>query len=360
MKLKQVDQEKSAKKKVLMKKYSLFCIASFLLFISIISSVVVGTVGISPEKVITIIYYKIFHPDQGLTTVNVGEIDIVWLVRLPRAILSSLVGASLALAGVVMQSLVKNPLADPYIMGISSGASLGATFALMLGVGASFGSNYVGICAFIGALISAMIVLIIGSYRQNKNASNLLLVGVALSSLGTSLSSFIVYISSNREGMQTLNFWLLGSISGANWETISVLGPIVFFSLFIFSFQARILNLMLIGDHTARTLGRNIQHYRYLYVLLIAILIGFVVFSCGVIGFVGLIVPHMTRLIVGTNHRNLIPFSIILGGIFMVCSDIVSRIIISGTDIPIGIVVSTVGAPVFLYLSMKQAKGVSE
>ncbi|CAM3288699.1 FecCD family ABC transporter permease [Vagococcus fessus] len=334
---------------------SIVGILLIVLIFSTIYSVTVGSVMIKWQDVYQIIWQKIFPQLANFKEVDVSFIDIVWLIRLPRVILAILVGASLALSGTVMQALVKNPLADPYILGISSGASLGATLAIMLGVGASLGNNFIGIAAFIGALISSFLVLFIGNIGRRTDIGQLLLVGVAVSSICSAASSFIVFMSKNREGMQTLNFWLMGSISGANWESIKVLFPLVLCVSIFFIIQARILNLMVLGDETASYLGRNLQLYRVLYIIIISLLIGFVVFSCGVIGFVGLVVPHISRLMVGANHRRMLPISLLLGALFLLWSDVLTRVIIPGSEIPIGIIVSSVGGPFFLYLVIKNS-----
>ncbi|WEG75100.1 FecCD family ABC transporter permease [Vagococcus intermedius] len=322
---------------------------------SAIYSVTLGSVGIDWRDVYQIIWHKLSGTSDLSGNVDVSHIDIVWLIRLPRVILAMLVGASLALAGTVMQALVKNPLADPYILGISSGASLGATLAIMLGVGTTFGSNFVGMSAFIGALISSFLVLFIGNIGRRTDIAQLLLVGVAISAICSAASSFIVFMSKNREGMQTLNFWLMGSLSGANWENIKLLFPLVTLAMVLFIIQARILNLMVVGDETASNLGRNLQLYRILYIVIVALLIGFVVYSCGIIGFVGLVIPHIARLLVGANHRKMLPVSLLVGALFLLWSDVLARLIIPGSEIPIGIIVSSVGGPFFLYLVIQNA-----
>ncbi|MDH6364906.1 iron complex transport system permease protein [Enterococcus sp. PF1-24] len=335
-------------------KFSLIVIAlSLLLLFSIVYSITFGSVNISWQMVYQIIYGQVTDNSAILAGVDSGWIDIVWMIRLPRVLLATAVGASLALTGTVMQAILRNPLADPYVLGISSGASLGATLSIMLGVGISFGANYIGVCAFLGALLASLIVLFLGNFRNREGISRLLLVGVALSSLCSALSSFIVFISGRKEGMQTLNFWLLGSLTAANWQLLKVLLPLVLVICLFFCFQSRVLNLMLLGDETARTLGRENFYFRILYILLVSILCGFVVYACGIIGFVGLVVPHITRILVGVNHRRMVPVTILFGAIFLIWTDVLSRMIIKGSEIPIGIIVSAIGAPFFLYLVMQ-------
>ncbi len=326
-----------------------------LLLFSIIYSITLGSADISMKEVYQILFAKITGNQEVLGKFEQGWIDIVWLIRLPRILLAVLAGISLSLSGAVMQAIVNNPLADPYILGISSGASLGATLAILLGVGISFGPNYVGICAFIGALSVSILVLLFGHSASRRDVSRLLLVGVALSSLCSAISSIIVFSANNRNGMMTLNFWLLGSLSAANWQIVNVLAPIVLIISLFFCFQSRILNVMLVGDEAAVTLGQENHLYRIIYIILAAILIGFIVYSCGIIGFVGLVVPHIARLLVGVNHKKMIPVTILIGGLFLLWADILSRVIIKGVEIPIGIIVSIIGAPFFLYLVVQSS-----
>src|SRR5699024_5340662 len=189
-----------------------------LLILSIGFAVTLGSVDISIKEVYEIIFNKLLAL-IGNDTIKSGPVhDVVWLIRLPRIILALCVGMGLSVVGIIMQAIVKNPLADPYILGISSGASLGATMAIMLGVGSIFGSNSIGIAGFLGAFIVSMLVLIIANIGGRANSVKLLLGGMALSSLSSSFSSFIVYFSENKQGIKDITYWLMGSLAGANWE----------------------------------------------------------------------------------------------------------------------------------------------
>jgi hypothetical protein len=283
--------------------------------------------------------------------------DIVWLLRLPRLLLAAAIGAGLSVCGVVMQAIVKNPLADPYILGISSGASLGATAAVLLGIGAACGENAVGISAFIGAFAISLAVLFIANLGGRANAVKLLLGGMALSAVCSAFSSFIVYFANNKEGIQTITYWMMGSLAGANWDTLPVIGGITVLSLLFFWTQSRILNLMLLGDESAITLGKDLHAYRQTYLLVGALIVGFAVYAAGMIGFVGLVVPHVVRMLIGTDHRRLIPVTALVGAIFLVVADGLCRIIIPRTELPIGILVSMIGAPCFIYLMVRRTYG---
>ncbi|MDO4178606.1 MAG: iron ABC transporter permease [Phascolarctobacterium sp.] len=320
-------------------------------------SLSIGTVKLPLEKIYLAVVEQLLT-NTPIESMDKGPIhDIVWLLRLPRIVLSAIVGCGLATCGVIMQAIVKNPLADPYILGISSGASLGATSAILLGIGMNFGENFIGICAFIGAFAISLAVLFISNLGGRSNSMKLLLAGMALSAVCGAFSSFIVYFANNKEGMQTISYWMMGSFAGARWNNIFVIAPIVIFSVFFFWSQSRILNLMLLGDESALTLGTDLHIYRQIYLLISSLIVGFVVYSAGMIGFVGLIVPHVVRMLVGTDHKKLLPVAALTGAIFLVIADGLCRIIIPRTELPIGILISLIGAPCFVYLMIKRSYG---
>lgn len=332
-------------------------IAMFLLSIlavSIMAAVVFGSSQIPFSDVYSVIAYKLFklsaHADFAQGPVH----DVVWLIRMPRTILAVAVGGGLAVCGLVMQAVVKNPLADPYILGVSSGASLGATLAILLGVGISFGTHAVGIMAFIGAIAASFLVLLIANLGSRANPVKLLLSGMAVSAIFSSFSSFVIFVANDKEGIQTITFWLMGSLAGANWMTMGAVYFVVLVGTIIFMTQSRTLNLMLLGDEVSITLGKDLFKCRIFFMLITALMIGFIVFTSGMIGFVGLIIPHFTRLFLGTDHKANLPISFLCGAIFMVWADVLSRILIPNTELPIGILISMVGAPCFIGLLVKK------
>lgn len=327
-----------------------------ILLLSIGLSVTIGSVNISFKEVYEVIIYKLFN--IGNSSVGKGAIaDVVWLIRMPRIILALGIGAGLSVVGVVMQAIVKNPLADPYILGVSSGASLGATLAIFLGIGSVFSSNAIGVMGFIGAFSISILVLIISNIGGRSNSTKLILAGMALSSICSSFSSFIIYISDDSEKLKTISFWLMGSLAGAKWEQIRFILPIIILGTIFFMTQYRTLNLMLLGDEVSITLGTDLHKYRIVYLLITSFMIGVIVYASGMIGFVGLIIPHMVRSILGTDHRRIILISALLGSIILIWADVFSRIIIKGTEIPIGIIISVIGTPLFLYLMIKKDYG---
>lgn len=328
-----------------------------LLVLAFLWALSIGTVKLSFVQIYEGIVNQ-FTSGMAIETAGQGPVhDIVWLLRLPRLVLAALVGMGLSVCGVIMQAIVKNPLADPYILGISSGASLGATAAILLGIGVALGENFVGIAAFIGAFAMSLGVLFISNLGGRSNSVKLLLAGMALSAVCGAFSSFIVYFANNKEGMQTIAYWMIGSFAGAKWETLAVIGPIVVLAVMFFWTQSRMLNLMLLGDESALTLGTDLHIYRQIYLLVSSLIVGFVVYAAGMVGFVGLVVPHVIRMLVGTDHKKLIPVSALTGAVFLVIADGLCRVIIPRTELPIGILISLIGAPCFVYLMIKKTYG---
>ncbi len=333
-----------------------FVLAVILIF-SILITVTMGSAEISIKDVYEIIVYKLFCIGDAKLLSKGPVHDIIWFIRLPRIILAVAVGIGLSVSGVIMQAIVKNPLADPYILGVSSGASLGATLAIMLGVGVLFGSNYVGICAFAGAFVVSILVLTLANVNGRANSTKLLLAGMALSTVCSAFSSFIIYFANDREGMQNIAYWLMGSLAGAKWQNIRIILPVIIVATLFFITQYRTLNLMLLGDEVSITLGTDLQKYRQFYLIITSAVIGFIVYASGIIGFVGLIIPHLVRMIFGTDHKRIILLSALIGAIFLVWADVLSRIIIPGSELPIGILISMIGAPSFIYLMVSKSYG---
>jgi len=335
----------------------LLSVMALILLLEMFLALGVGSVRLEKSKIFDAVMHGVSNL-HTLTEPGQGPVhDIVWLLRMPRLILAAVAGAGLAVCGVVMQAIVKNPLADPYILGISSGAFLGATVSIFFGVGLLFGSNYVGVCAFLGALSISLLVLVIANIGSPANSIKLLLAGMALNTACSAISSFIVYFANDKEGMQTVMFWLMGSFAGANWSDLSLISGVALVGVLLFWSQSRMLNLMLFGDQTAITLGTDLRKYRQTYLFISSIMIGFIVYASGMIGFVGLVVPHIVRMIEGTNHNRLIPLAALVGAMLLVLADTLCRSLIPRTEIPVGILISLVGAPCFVFLIAKKTYG---
>ena len=336
------------------------CLILFIILVlATVVSVFIGAVSIPFDTVIDILGNKMFGFGD-ISGIPDYQVSIIWRIYAPRALLGLIVGVGLAMVGVVMQAMVQNPLADPYILGISSGASLGATFSILLGASVLPGTIFEGFgvefFAFIGALGTSFLVFILSSIGGKMTTTKLVLSGVIISSLCGSISNLIVYLEPNAEGMKNLTFWLMGSLSTVDFDAVYPCALVVIIGIGFFFTQMRNLNAMMLGDSTATTLGIDIPKLRMAYMVLTSIIIAVIVCKCGIIGFVGLIIPHISRALVGTNHWKLLPVSMLLGGVFMIIADVAARSL-STSEIPIGIITSICGAPVFAYIMLKKSYG---
>lgn len=329
---------------------------AFLIF-SILAAITFGNADLSLKDVYSVIAYKLFHIKR-LSEYAEGAIhDVVWLIRLPRVLLALGVGMALSVCGVVMQAIVQNPLADPYVLGISSGASLGATLAIMLGIGGFLGGNSVGVTAFIGALITSFAVIAIANMGGKATSAKLILAGMAVSAVCSAFSNFVIYITNDKSAATEVMKWSMGSLAGASWSRVTVMLPITLIATGLFWTQYRNLNLMLLGDEVSITLGTDLHRLRTSYLLLASVMIGFAVYCAGVIGFVGLVIPHVVRILFGTDHRKLLPLSALLGASFLIWCDVACRIVLKNSEMPIGVLVSIIGAPCFIYLLVRKSYG---
>lgn len=327
-----------------------------LLFISsIILGISFGAVDIPPYDVYRVFLYKVF----GIKIGNLDEIlnstlfDIIWGVRMPRVLLGAFAGMALAMVGVIMQATIQNPLGDPYILGLSSGASLGATFSILIGFSGVLSSFGAPLGAFLGALMASIFVYFLARIGGRITPFKMILAGMVISSICSSLTSLIIFLSKDNEGIRTVNFWMMGSLAGAQWSNIVLPIAISVIPLIYFFTQYRNLNLMVLGDETSITLGLNIEKHRKIYMILSSLITGVIVSVCGTIGFVGIMIPHIVRLIFGTDHKTLLPFSALVGAIFLIWADIIARCAITNMELPIGIITSVIGAPFLLWLMVK-------
>ena len=327
-----------------------------LLFISsIILGISFGAVDIPPYDVYRVFLYKVF----GIKIGNLDEIlnstvfDIIWGVRMPRVLLGAFAGMALAVVGVIMQATIQNPLGDPYILGLSSGASLGATFSILIGFSGILSSFGAPLGAFLGALMASIFVYFLAKIGGRITPFKMILAGMVISSICSSLTSLIIFLSKDNEGIRTVNFWMMGSLAGAEWSNIVLPILISVIPLIYFFTQYRNLNLMVLGDETSITLGLNIEKHRKIYMILSSLITGVIVSVCGTIGFVGIMIPHIVRLIFGTDHKTLLPFSALVGAIFLIWADVIARCAITNMELPIGIITSVIGAPFLLWLMVK-------
>lgn len=275
---------------------------------------------------------------------------IVWELRVPRALMALAVGAGLAVAGAGMQTLVRNPLADPFLLGISSGASVGATAAITTGALAGLGTYAVSGGALLGAVGSALLVWLVATAQGGLTPIRLVLSGVVLSSGLSAIASFLVFMSDDPRAADSVMFWMLGSVGGASWEKLWLPAALSLVLGLAMLALHRWLDALAAGPETAAALGVNVAALRTTLFVALAVLVGILVAVSGGIGFVGLIVPHAARLLVGARHRVVLPVAALAGGVFLLWVDVLARLVARPQEIPLGVVTGVVGAPLFLLL----------
>ncbi|SDS12576.1 iron complex transport system permease protein [Paenibacillaceae bacterium GAS479] len=323
---------------------------------AVVLSVSVGSVPIAPHRVLSVIADHI-PPQNVSTAVTDVEARIIWEFRLPRALLGLVVGASLAVSGAVLQAVVRNPLADPFVFGISSGASVAAVATLTLGLGVLTAVS-VPVTAFVGALATTLIVFALAQRRGRVTPGRLILAGVAMSYLLSSVTSYLVLrASAPGQGVSQVLSWLSGSLAAADWGDLGIPAVILVVATVVLVLLARILNALLIGDETAASLGVDVGRFRLVMFVITSLLVGVVVAVSGAIGFVGLVVPHAVRMFVGSDHRWVLPISALAGGLLLVVVDIVARLIIAPSELPVGLLTAAIGAPFFLWMLRRSSKG---
>jgi len=316
----------------------------FVFVIVAILSISLGTADIGLMKILRGIFGWVSDPVRGWTDT---DRVIVFQVRLPRIILAGIVGAALSVAGVVFQSLFRNPLADPYILGISSGSAVGAILAIISGAGLSFLS--IPAASFCGALLTIMLVLGIARTGYRFQTNTLLLAGVIVGSFFSAIIMFLVSITQD-ERLHSIIFWLMGDLSLSKYNEIIIVTPFVIVGCLIIYLHAHPLNLIVTGEETALQLGVEVERVKRLLLITASLITGVVVSVSGVIGFVGLIVPHMMRMVFGSDHRLLLPASGLFGLSFLVLADTIARTIIAPVELPVGVITAIFGAPFFIYL----------
>ena len=321
------------------------------LILSITYSVMLGPVPISMLTVWKIVASQLpFVGDMVPVNWTIAQQNIIWELRFPRALLGGIVGAGLAVAGVGIQALVRNSLADPYILGVSSGASVGATLVILFGALQFFGQYALSLAAFLGAFLSVVFVYTFARVGGQISTIRLLLAGIAISMILGAVTNVIVLSAPEEEGIRGALYWMMGSLAGANWTVLPIPTVAVVVVFVFLLYQSRTLNLILMGEDTAATLGINVGAFRKVLIVVISLLTGVLVAVSGAIGFVGLMVPHMIRLLVGSDHRRVLPISALFGAVFMIWADIVARLVVAPEELPIGVVTALCGGPFFILL----------
>ncbi|GLC88438.1 FecCD family ABC transporter permease [Lysinibacillus piscis] len=330
----------------------LYTMLTICLLIVMTVAIMVGSVGLTPLTVWQILLDKI-GVDLGQKVGNAQQI-IIWEIRMPRVLLAAIVGAALAISGAAIQAIVRNSIADPYILGVSSGASVGATLVILVGAFSFLGMYALSISAFIFALLSIVIVFGLARVQGRTSVIRLLLAGIAVSLVFSAITNFLLMMSKQQNAIQAVMHWMLGSLAGAKWMNIWIpaLALVVVFIILLINYRQ--LNALLMGEEAATTLGIHLEKFRLFIIVAVSLLVGVVVAISGSIGFVGLIIPHIVRMFVGSNYKNVLPFSALAGAIFLVVADIVARIVIAPQEMPIGIITALCGSPFFIWMLRKQ------
>jgi iron complex transport system permease protein len=306
--------------------------------------VAIGSVPLSPVKVWHVVISGLAgHPPNTVAGI------IVWQIRLPRVLLAAVVGAALTTAGSVVQVLVRNALADPFLLGVSSGASVGATAVLLLGAFASLGVWAISVGSVLGALGAMAAVFLVSRAGSSLSPTQLILCGVVLSALFESVTSFLIF-RGNPQATQSVLFWLLGSFGLASWDQLPIPAVALAVAMVYLLAQGRALNALAMGSEPAASLGVDVRRMRRNLFVVTSLMAGVAVAVSGVIGFVGLVVPHIVRLIVGSDHRRVLPTGVLFGAAFMVLGDLLARTIVAPQEMPIGVITAFIGAPTLIVL----------
>lgn len=315
---------------------------------SILIAASIGVVKIPFPNIIKIILGQLGLADaSGLAHT---EVVTIWELRLPRILMSLTAGAALAICGAVFQSIFRNPICDPYILGISSGASLGAATAFILGWDAFlFG---ITLPALVTALLTLLVIMGIARLSRQKTTHTLLLTGIAINFLISAVITLLMVV--NQKEMHKIIFWTMGSCAGTTWNDILFLLPFLIVIAIVLLYYAKDLNIMQLGTDTAQTLGVNVKAVTYITLITSSLLIAVVVAICGVIGFIGLIIPHAVRLMVGSDNRRVFSYSLLLGALFLLIADTLARTIAIPAELPVGSITAIAGAPYFIFLLLKK------
>ena len=334
-----------------------FILCLFILIIVIIAAANFGVANISFKQTTLIVMSKIPIVNNFVSLEGIKSTSVIILLnlRLPRILLSCLVGAALSVVGTSFQGIFKNPMADPFVLGVSSGAALGATITMVfLKESHLFGISMIALSAFMGAIITTFLVYNIARVGTKVPVTTLLLAGVAINYLLSSIISLMMTF--NRDNIEEIVMWTMGSFSTAGWNDVILLFIIVVPSILFISTFSRDLNVMMLGEDSARSLGIDVNGFKKYIFVISTLMVAAVVSVSGIIGFVGLIVPHAIRMIFGSDNRVVVPFSAIFGAMFLIVCDTLARVVVPPSEIPVGIITSIFGVPFFVYLLYKTKK----
>ena len=327
-----------------------FALSGVLLFVAMIVGTMIGPAGPTWWRIPLEFANRLpfIHVNSGVSD---ADWNIVWLIRTPRVVLAAIVGSMLSVSGASYQGVFRNPLVDPYLLGVAAGAGLGATlvFAFQRGATENWIIDPLPLAAFVGALVAVAVTYVVGTaFGTTQSSTTLILAGVAVTSLATSIQAFI--LQRNTDVVRQVYSWILGRLSSATWGDVRLILPYVVLSTGVLLMHRRLLDVLRVGDDEASALGTNVRRVRLVVVLAATLGTSAVVAVSGLIGFVGIIVPHAVRLVAGASYRKVLPLSVLLGAAFLVFADIPSRVLANPAETPIGVVTAFFGAPFFLYL----------
>jgi iron complex transport system permease protein len=323
------------------------------LVVAVLLSAVVGQLPVTPAEIVGSLLRAVGIPNHWAPDDQIVE-STLWVVRFPRIVMGLAVGAALAVAGAVMQAIFGNPLAEPGVVGVSSGAALGAAAAIVFGVTA-LGSWSIALFAFVGGLLATLLVYFVSRANGRTEVVTLLLTGIAINAFAGAGLAFLLF-AGDTASREQITFWQLGSLNGSLWREVGIVAPIMVVGLVVAVLLGRRYDLLALGERNARHLGVNVETLRIGSIVLVALLTGVAVAFCGIIAFVGLVVPHVIRMAIGPSHRPLIIASAVGGGALISFADLIARTVVPGADLPIGMLTSLIGGPFFFYLLFRQRR----
>lgn len=338
---------------------TIFILLLVILFLAMLFSCSVGAANLTMVESFKIISSKIpiigsLVDDEELLASSAYK--IIWKLRMPRVLLAGIVGGALAFSGATYQGLFKNPMAESYVLGVSAGAALGGTISIIMGITGVAGLGGTGLMAFIGALLATFLVYRLAQVGGRVSMTTLLLSGIAVNFMLSAIVSLLMIL--NRQRMDNVIRWTMGSFSTATWEKVAMASITLITGMVITTFYAKDLNLLLMGEEQAKYLGVEVEKTKKALLGLSSFIAAMAVSVSGIIGFVGLIIPHALRTVIGPDHRVVLPYTAVVGGIFLVLADTLARTLISPGELPVGVITALTGAPFFLYLLAKNKRQV--
>ncbi|MGV3712188.1 FecCD family ABC transporter permease [Pseudolysinimonas sp.] len=336
-----------------MRKLVVGLVLAVLLVVGMLLSALLGQLDVSPSEVVGSLLRAVGIPNPWAPDDPVIESSL-WVVRFPRIVMAIVVGAALATAGAVMQAIFGNPLAEPGVVGVSSGAALGAAIAISLGLTA-LGEYGIAILAFAGGLLATLLVYVVSRANGRTEVVTLLLTGIAVNAFAGAGLAFVLFATSTANREQIV-FWQLGSLGGSLWREVLVVAVVAVAGVIVSIVLGRRYDLLALGERNARHLGLDVERLRLVSIVVVALLTGVAVAFVGIIAFVGLVVPHVMRMLLGPRHRGLIVFSALGGAVLMLAADLLARTVVSGAELPIGMLTSLVGGPFFFFLLWRQRR----